>query len=60
VGRPNTNWGLQVSLFKNQVVFTIHWDDCENAAIYAVALAKEITELTGLGYYGAQSGEVIA
>lgn len=58
---PNADWGLQVSLFKNQVAFSIpYWNDWENATMYAQDEAKALAAATGLGYYDAQSGEVIA
>lgn len=57
---PKAAWGLQVALFNNQIAYSIpYWDDWENAAMYAQQEAKTLAAATGLGYYDAQSGDVI-
>jgi len=56
---PNSEWGLQVSVFKGEVAFTIPlWDEAEEAINIAQRDAKELATLAGLGYYDSQTGEV--
>jgi hypothetical protein len=55
----NSKWGLQVSLFKAEVAFTIpYWDEADIAIDVARSDAKELAKFAGLGYYDPQTGDV--
>ncbi len=55
-----SEWGLQVSVFPNQVAFAISYGKDADAAIdAALADAKELAQETDLAVYDLQEGEVV-
>ena len=56
---PNSNWGLQVAVFKGEVAFAIaYWEEADMAIEVARSDAKELAKLACLGYYDRQTGEI--
>lgn len=57
---PNSEWGLQVSIFTGEVTFGIpFWDDADAAIEKARMDALELANATELGFYDPQTGEAI-
>jgi hypothetical protein len=53
----NSKWGIQVSIFENEISFSVpYWDDSENAIFEALMTASELCDHGELVAYDPQNG----
>lgn len=56
----NNAWGLQVTLFRTEIAFSIpYWDDADSAVAHAKADARNLADEFCLGLTDQQDGELI-
>lgn len=57
---PNGAWGLQVTVFKTEITFSVpYWDDADAAVAHAKADARRLADEFCLGLTDQQNGELI-